>query len=213
MAGDWIKFEKDTLDKPEIVQMADLLGTSEDDVIGKLLRVWSWFDSQSRDGNAGSVTGVTLHKKIDRLVSSQGFAACMKKVGWLTDQGMPHFDRHNGESAKKRALTNERAQRFRNAKVTQTVTLNALPEKRREEVKQAPPDGGPVWQESLTILTEQGQSEKTARSFLGMLCREYEEAEIVEAVKACIGKANATAYIRGVLKSRPKKGEGQRIAI
>lgn len=138
MAGDWIKFEHATLDKPEVLLMAELLETSPDDVIGKLLRVWVWFDQQSENGNAGGVTYVTLAKFIDRHVSSQGFAACMKKVGWLSDEGMPHFDRHNGESAKKRALTKDRVAKARSV----VVTLNALPEKRREEVTPIAPDGG-----------------------------------------------------------------------
>ncbi len=132
MAGDWIKVEHATIDKPEVLQMADLLHISADDVLGKLVRVWTWFDVQSLDGNAGSVTGVTLMKFIDRLVTSQGFAATMLKVGWLTDTGIPNFDNHNGESAKKRALNNKRQKRFRNA----DGVTNALPEKRREEKKE-----------------------------------------------------------------------------
>lgn len=110
--------------------MAELLDTSADDVLGKLVRVWSWFDIQSLDGHAGSVTGVTLKKFIDRLVASQGFAACMVQVGWLTDSGMPNFDAHNGESAKKRAVNAKRQSRLRHAaRVTE-----ALPEKRREDI-------------------------------------------------------------------------------
>jgi hypothetical protein len=129
LAGDWIKVEHATIDKLEVLQMAELLETTADDVLGKLIRVWVWFDIQSRDGHAGGVTGVTLMKFIDRHVSSQGFAACMKKVGWLTDTGIPNFDHHNGESSKKRALSNKRQSRHRNA---DSVT-DALPEKRREE--------------------------------------------------------------------------------
>lgn len=129
MAGEWIKFETATLDKPEVLLMADLLETSADDVIGKLLRVWVWFDKNSIDGNAGGVTNVTLMKFLDRLVDRPGFAACMKKVGWLTDTGLPNFDRHNGKSAKNRALTQSRVNNFRNA---HGVTFS-LPEKRREE--------------------------------------------------------------------------------
>jgi len=68
-----------------------------------------------------------------------------------------------------------------------------------------PADPGPVWKESLTILTEQGQSEKTARSFLGMLCRDYDEGLVADAVKQSVGKANITAYVRGILKDAPKK--------
>lgn len=81
----------------------------------------------------------------------------------------------------------------------------------REGIKEGkeqvpPPDGGPVWTECLQVLRDQNISEKQSRSFLGLLCREYEEKVIVDAVKASIGKANVTAYIRGVLRSQPKKG-------
>jgi hypothetical protein len=129
MAGDWLKIEHATVDKPEVLEMADLLGTSSDDVFGKLFRVWIWFDQQSRNGDAGGVTGNALMRFIDRLVASQGFASCMKKVGWLTDSGIPNFDRHNGESAKNRALTRKRMKRLRDGA---SVTI-ASPEKRREE--------------------------------------------------------------------------------
>jgi hypothetical protein len=216
MAGDWIKFELATIDKPEVLQMADLMDMTSDEVVGKLLRVWGWFDQRSLNGDAGGVTGVTLMKFIDRHVGRQGFAACMKKVGWLGEDGLPNFDRHNGETAKNRALTKRRMKRLRNADVTQSVTQTPSPEKRREEVKEAtsPPDGGPIWTEGLAILTDQGLSEKAARSYLGLLCRDYEEAEIVAAVKAAVGKADAKAYIGGVLKTRPKKGPGGlRVAV
>lgn len=213
----WIKFDLATIDKPEVLEMADLLETTSDDVIGKLLRVWGWFDQQSRDGNAGSVTGNVLKRFIDRLVGSQGFASCMEKVGWLNDSGLPNFERHNGESTKKRALTADRVHRSRNAKSNAASVTKALPDKIREESKEqaTPPDGGPVWRESLTILTEQGLGEKTARGFLGLLCRDYEEVEIVDAVKSAVGKADAKAYILGVLKTRPKKGEREirRLAV
>jgi hypothetical protein len=132
MAGEWIKVEHHTPDKPEVLKMAEVLGTSPDDVFGKLFRVWCWFDTQSLNGHAGSETGVTLFKFIDRLVASQGFATTMKSVGWLTDDGIPNFDYHNGESAKKRALSAKRQRKHRNA----SVTLEASPEKRREEKKE-----------------------------------------------------------------------------
>ena len=134
MAGDWIKFELATIDKPEVLLMADLLALSTDDVVGKLLRVWGWFDQRSVNGDAGGVTNVTLMKFIDRHVGRNGFAACMKKVGWLTDEGLPNFERHNGETAKNRALTKRRMKKMRNADVTQ----DASPEKRREEKKEQP---------------------------------------------------------------------------
>jgi len=134
MAGDWIKFELSTLNKPEVIALADLLGTTRDDVVGKLIRIWAWFDQQTIDGNAVCVTDSALQRFIDEHVGSQGFSEAMVKVRWLTASGIPNFERHNGESAKKRALTNERVKRHRNGK---NVTP-ALPEKRREEKKKTP---------------------------------------------------------------------------
>ncbi len=160
------------MDKPEVIEMADLLDTSTDDVIGKLLRVWIWFDQQSKDGNAGSVTGNVLMRFIDKLVASQGFAKSMEKVGWLTEKGLPNFARHNGETAKKRALTRDRVSKARKSISNANVTLGALPEKRREELISPTPftRGGSKpngklpngWQEGDRPLYEKGKN-------LGML--------------------------------------------
>jgi hypothetical protein len=128
MAGDWIKFEHATPDKPEVVAMADKLGIDQDCVVGKLLRLWIWADQNSADGNALSVTFAFL----DRYTHCEGFGAALAFVGWIDADGdgirLPNFDRHNGETAKKRALGRNRAAKARNAPSVTT----ALPEKRRE---------------------------------------------------------------------------------
>lgn len=144
MAGDWIKVEHTTPDKPEVVKLAGILGIDQDAVVGKLLRLWIWADQQSVSGNAITVTNSFL----DRLVFCPGFAAGLVKVGWLNGRegllSIPNFDRHNGQTAKNRANTNRRVANSRkahNERVTKTcnanVTLRALqkplPEKRREE--------------------------------------------------------------------------------
>lgn len=113
MAGDWIKFELITLDKPEVCQLADLANIDPDAVVGKLLRVWGWFDQHTEDGNAPSVS----KKLLDRLVGVIGFCDFMIAVGWMaevdTDGGswvsLPNFGRHNGQTAKKRLLGAKRA--------------------------------------------------------------------------------------------------------
>ena len=104
MADFWIKLEKNTPDKPEIFEMAELLSIDPDAVLGKLIRVWCWVDSNSSDGHIKSVTPVL----IDRLTMSQGFADAMTSVGWLEENSIPNFARHLGESAKKRAKDSER---------------------------------------------------------------------------------------------------------
>lgn len=108
MAGEWLKFEKATLDKPEVFTMATQLGIEPDAVVGKLLRVWSWFDTHTQNGHASGVTSAFL----DRIACTPGMTESMESVGWIlvTNDGveLPNFDRHNGETAKTRALNNKR---------------------------------------------------------------------------------------------------------
>lgn len=145
MAGDWIKLQRATPNKPEVWEIATLINLDPDAVLGKLIKVWFWFDEQTEHGNAENVTPVTLLKRIDTLVNVSGFAEAMHKVGWLNGTSIPNFDRHNGKSAKIRALTSERVKRKRNA---QNVT-DALPEKRREEVKEIQRKNGKKHKTSL----------------------------------------------------------------
>ena len=159
MAGDWIKFEKATLDKPEVFEMATELSIDPDAVIGKLLRVWNWFDDQSENGNAS----VTVSALLDRYAGVTGFTQAMETVGWMIVEGdimhLPNFDRHNGTTAKNRCNTNRRVAKSRsmkrkcNALPVTNVTVEPLqkplqkplPEKRREEKSNIktplPPEG------------------------------------------------------------------------
>ena len=135
MAGDWIKVQHVTPDKPEVWQIADRLGIDPDAVVGKLIRVWIWADQQTTGGtcNAPSVTKALL----DRVAGVTQFCAAMIDAGWLeeTETGIEfrNFDRHNGTSAKKRAQGSNRAaaSRNRNANVTQEALQKR--DQRREE--------------------------------------------------------------------------------
>ena len=138
MAGDWIKFEVSTSDKPEVWAIADSLGIDPDAVVGKLLRVWAWFDQQTETGNAPSVTKALL----DRAVGVKGFCQCMVDAGWMGDDSktitLPNFDRHNGKTAKNRALTAKRVAAHKkksNANGNGSGVTQALPkeEKRTKE--------------------------------------------------------------------------------
>ncbi|EKS1727690.1 hypothetical protein QBC57_003429 [Escherichia coli] len=136
MASSWIKVEVITPDKPEIFQIAEILGIDPDAVLGKLVRIWVWADQQTIDGNAGSVTKGVL----DRLAFITGFADALISVGWLAYHDgkliLPNFERHNGESSKKRALTNRRVAEHRKRvtqKVTPTALQKELPEEEEEE--------------------------------------------------------------------------------
>lgn len=131
MAGDWIKMRCNLDTDPAVFQIAASLEMDELAVVGRLWKVWAWADQHCADCNAVSVTRNVL----DRITSTPGFADAMQKVGWLEGLdgalSFPHFDRHNGQTAKKRALTKNRVEKTR----TDSVTLPALQKRyqRREE--------------------------------------------------------------------------------
>jgi hypothetical protein len=140
MSGDWIKVEVNLPDKPEVWQIAGILGIDSDAVVGKLIRIWRWFDQHTENGNAAGVTFALL----DRHAGVTGFAEAMALSGWLIEKDrnliLPNFDRHNGKTAKNRALTAKRVAAHKektNANGNDEVTIDALPreEKRREEKK------------------------------------------------------------------------------
>lgn len=147
MAGDWIKFEHTTPDKPEVVQIAAHLRLDQDAVVGKLLRIWIWADQNSIAGSAVPVTEAF----IDRLVGRKGFAAAMRRVHWLEGQDgalmFPGFGRHNGSTAKGRAMENRKKANQRASRSDtdsdgtnvpppsgQTPGTKPGPEKRREDI-------------------------------------------------------------------------------
>jgi len=146
MAGDWIKMRIDIADDPAVIGIAAALRMSEDEVVGKLHRLWSWADKHTADGFVPHITA----KWIDRHLERSGFAVQMQAVEWLVidDTGVtfPHFDRHNGKSAKSRAENTERARlsrKTRDKDATKTARLSqklcdetvTREEKRREENK------------------------------------------------------------------------------
>ena len=127
MAGDWLKIEHATVDKPEIVRMADLLGVDQNAVVGACLRLWIWADQQTSTGNALSVT----RKWLDRLMQVNGAADAMVEVGWLSgvdgNLTLTNYSRHNGKPAKTRAQTASRVKKSRSECNAPSVTQNAKP--------------------------------------------------------------------------------------
>ena len=152
MADVWIKMRVDLDTDPQVIGIANRLGVDEATVVGYLLRAWGWADAHTTDGHAPSVTAAWL----DRHIRRDGFAAALASVGWLeilTDGlRFPDFERHNGETAKKRALATDRQRRHRES-VTQpsrdqrdTSVTEASTREEKRRSKDPPPstnvDGG-----------------------------------------------------------------------
>jgi hypothetical protein len=149
MAGDWIKMEKDTPEKPELLALASLLGVSVGEVFLACFKLWRWADSQTVDGCAPRVTTASL----DSLCGLPGFSDALLEVGWLQVRsgslGLPNFARHMGQPAKARTLAAARMKRLRTPALPKCDAPSATkpsPEKRREEKKEEeppnPPPGG-----------------------------------------------------------------------
>jgi hypothetical protein len=156
MSQAWLKVEKITIDKVEVAKMATMLKIDRYAVLGRLLQIWGYFDSHTVDGR---IQGID-HDYLDGLVGKKGFCSAMASVGWLRrDESaviLPNFSRHNGKTAKDRALHGKRQQVHRNvgndgkqplggtekrhesdapsdALSDATGSASASPEKRREE--------------------------------------------------------------------------------
>lgn len=136
MAGDWIKLRTDLQDDQEVLRLSSMTKLDRFSVVGRLSVLWGWADKHTTDGRA-PVTQLLL----DELISCPGFCDAMIVVGWLEvdDKGVrfPKFSRHNGKSAKKRALTARRVATHKKRNANAEVTLTALPreEKRRDTNK------------------------------------------------------------------------------
>lgn len=124
MAGDWIKIEHITPDKPKIHQIAMIIKIHPDEVIGKMVRFWAWADRHIE--KCSGIADVTVMHLIDHVICCDGFAKALIDVGWLVidENGvrLPNFERHNGQAAKNRALTRNRVKSSRAKCNADTVT-------------------------------------------------------------------------------------------
>lgn len=113
VAGDWIKVEHATLDKPEVLRMAEMLGISRDAIVGLLVRYFVWLDRNLSPECPDCVRNVS-RKSLDESLHCSGFAASIEAIGWARfddDAWLMHVinaDRHNGKPAKTRAVESKK---------------------------------------------------------------------------------------------------------
>lgn len=112
-----------TLEKPQVIRIAHLCEIDPDAVVGKLLRVWAWFqrhaDTPPEVSDAvepGHIPGVGVDA-VDLLVRTPGFGDAMVQVGWLNedDHGlrMPDFAKYTSLQARQRAKERDKKRRQR----------------------------------------------------------------------------------------------------
>lgn len=234
MAGDWLKFDSALPEKPETLAMTAALGWDDPDLtVGKLMRVFRWFDQQTTDGNAVGVTAALL----DRVVGVTGFVTAMASVGWIIvgdhSLQLANFAKHNGASAKSRAQTAKRVANHRSvtpdhqernaASVTEAL---AREEKRREDISVANATGVPppppqdhvsaadvIFALGVPLLTAAGVSDRNARSMLGLQRKQHGDAAVIDALKRCAqeGPIQPVPWLQAALSVRPPPNKRQSI--
>lgn len=228
----WLKFDTSTPEKPEVFSITVAMGWDDPDLtVGKLLKVWRWFDQHTDGGNAA---GVTL-SLLDRVIGVTGFAQAMVNVGWLTvtetGLALPNFDRHNGDTAKTRAQTAKRVAKSKSnakgsAKVTQAPLPNALPREEKEknssvtDVTDA--DGvktaeqltkDELWRAGKSLLEHSGLPRGQCGSFVGKLVKDYGDAVVIDAVRAAVvaRPADPAEYLKAAcMRSRGERATPNR---
>ena len=109
---EWIKVRHAIPDHPKVKMVAHILGIDQDTALGKIIRFWQYVDRYST-GHA-LVMDVSL---VDAEMGVTGFVEALQTVGWarVTARGIevPEFEKHNGETAKKRADNQRRKARSR----------------------------------------------------------------------------------------------------
>jgi|GEM_PF-2033649 len=224
MAATWIKMRSDLAEDPAVIGIAARLGVDEFSVVGRLQCLWSWADSQSRDGHARGVTTAWINRKVQR----DGFAEAMVQVGWLevTEDGItfPNFENHNGETAKSRALSSNRKQKERVAKtkrarVTQESRDMSRLERdksvtREEKIrvdKESPPSPPSV---GGRVTTDENPTGQLAPTPAGEVCRLIRAAGVADVnpshpeLLELLGKGVTIGQFEAAAKTAADKGKG-----
>ena len=122
----WIKVDTTLVNKPKVVQISRSLKKKREETLGYLVKFWCLVDGLTEDGFLPGYDRVA----VDDLVGLKGFAKALQVVDWLdfNDDGcvVARYDKHNGNSAKKRAESALRNKRFMRKKSNTNLTQSAL---------------------------------------------------------------------------------------
>jgi hypothetical protein len=135
MSADWIKVRVGLRRHPKVVRIVSALKSDRLRVIGALMVVWSVFDEHSVDGRLDGYS----FEQMDIEIGWPGFCEAMHGLGWLDRDGscgivMPGFQKHNGQSAKRRAKEAERKRGARSQDGGKSSASNA--DKKRTRVRE-----------------------------------------------------------------------------
>ena len=110
----WIKIETHTPDKAELRHIARLCNCTKAEAFLAFFRLFVWLDEQTEDGHVDFFTTADA----DDIAGLKGFGEALQEVRWVLFSAsgavVSKWDRHNGQSAKRRILDAERKRDVRN---------------------------------------------------------------------------------------------------
>ena len=145
MSG-WVKVEKSLKDDPRVMRLASRMrneSVAPGDacallVVGALVHLWWYADTHIRADNTLDVG----FSEIDAMLGLPGFCKLMPG-DWIKELDenrveLPNFQEHNGVEAKKRALSQKRMQRMRDARSVTGASTKASPDQDQTKTKKRP---------------------------------------------------------------------------
>ena len=157
----WLKIQHGLHHKPEVLTIARRLDISTNEAVGLLVKFWCWCDENSVDGHVDHLQSTD----VDRIVDKGEFGEALTSVKWIVfdaqKQGflVVNFDRHNGESAKKRGIKATAQAKWRKGSAvgvdsSRSTGTSTREEKRREEKSKPKTLKPPSQGRMITPITE-----------------------------------------------------------
>jgi hypothetical protein len=195
VAGDWIKMRANLHTHPKVVRMSSALSADRLRIVGGLHAVWCLFDEHSEDGRLDGYSSAA----IDDHIGFPGFAQAMQRVHWLTSDtssvALPEFDKHNGQSAKRRAMDADRKREKRAENAPEMSAPKADKKRTREEKRRE--DISPLFERFYEAYPRKVGRKAAEKAFAK-----------VEADEALVDRM-VSAIQRQGLKAKCAKGDAQ----
>lgn len=178
MAQGWIKYTTGFARKPEVLRIAAQLGISRHAAAGILMeKVYGWLDETietsniDQNGHAVVLMGPSPMQLFDAQTEVPGLADAMSAAGWLKARSdslvFPNFSRHNGSTAKARALDTARKRNATTDPAPIREVSGSKPDENRtrlEEIREELQQQQHAGEAVLSLRTKPGKSVKPDES-------------------------------------------------
>jgi len=178
-------------------KLCGIVNARSSDEIEALRRVLTDFFTRMEDG--------WYNHRMDREV--QRAAALSERLSTAGAKGgrkRKSLDRQGIEAKAKPELSNGQAKAKPLPHTITTTTITTTTPKTKEKDQEAASGATTIWTFGIEVLTSNSKiSESSARSFIAMQRRKWDDETIMEALQASLGKEDPKAYLVKVLKSKP----------